>query len=60
VFLLREIDGAIRVVHDTHRTGLFAREVWLRLLVAAGFDASVVTEETDDDRTPRDVFIGRR
>jgi SAM-dependent methyltransferase len=60
VFLLRDADGAMRVVHESHRTGLFAREVWLRLLVGAGFDASVVTEETDDDRTPRDVFIGRR
>lgn len=60
VFLLRDADGAVRVVHESHRTGLFAREVWLRLLVGAGFDASVVTEETDDDRTPRDVFIGHR
>ncbi len=60
VFLLRETDGAVRVVHETHRTGLFGRAVWLRLLAEAGFDASAVIEETDDDRTPRDVFIGHR
>ena len=29
-FLLREADGSVRVVHETHRTGLFVREIWLR------------------------------
>jgi SAM-dependent methyltransferase len=60
VFALRGSDGSTRVVHETHRTGLFSREDWLRLLASAGFDASAVTEETEDDRTPRDVFIAHR
>jgi hypothetical protein len=59
-FLLRDAEGAVRVVHETHRSGLFAREVWLRLVAQAGFDANAVTEETTEARTPRDFFVGRR
>jgi trans-aconitate methyltransferase len=59
-FLLREADGSVRAVHETHRTGLFSREVWLRLLTDAGFDPEAVTEQTTEDRTPREVFIGHR
>jgi hypothetical protein len=47
-------------VHETHRTGLFGRDVWLRLLTDAGFDPSAVTEQTTEDRTPRKLFVGRR
>jgi SAM-dependent methyltransferase len=60
VFVLREADGGTRVVHETHRTGLFGRAVWLRLLAEAGFDARAVTEETTEDRAPREVFVGHR
>jgi hypothetical protein len=59
-FLLRDADGSVRVVHETHRTGLFGREVWLRLLAGAGFEPSAVTEETTEERTPRELFVGRR
>jgi len=59
-FLLRDADGSVRVVHETHRTGLFGRDVWLRLLADAGFDPSAVTEQTTEDRTPRELFIGHR
>jgi SAM-dependent methyltransferase len=59
-FLLREADGAVHAVHETHRTGLFGRDVWLRLLVDTGFDPSAVTEQTTEDRTPRELFVGRR
>jgi trans-aconitate methyltransferase len=59
-FLLRDADGSVRIVHETHRTGLFGREVWLRLLAEAGFEPSAVTEETTEDRTPRELFVGRR
>ena len=59
-FLLRDADGSVRVVHETHRTGLFGRDVWLRLLAAAGFEPSAVTEETTEDRTPRELFVGHR
>ena len=59
-FLLREADGSVQVAHETHRTGLFPRDVWLRLLSAAGFEPEIVTEETSEDRTPRDLFLARR
>ncbi|MPZ89546.1 MAG: methyltransferase domain-containing protein, partial [Nitriliruptorales bacterium] len=59
-FLLRDADGSVRVVHETHRTGLFSREVWLRVLADAGFDPSAVTEETTENRTPRELFVARR
>lgn len=59
-FLFREPDGSVRTVHETHRTGLFAREVWLRLLTEAGFEPQVVIEETTEDREPREMLVGRR
>jgi SAM-dependent methyltransferase len=58
VFVLRDIDGSVEVVHETHRLGLFGRDDWLRFLADAGFDASAVTEVTSDDRTPRVLFVG--
>jgi len=59
-FLLREPGGQVRVVHDTHRLGLFGRGTWLALLRGAGFEAGTVTEETAEDRPPRELFTGRR
>lgn len=58
-FLLRGGDGEVGVVHETHRTGLFAAEDWLRLLTGAGFDTEAVTEVTSEDRLPRELFVGR-
>ena len=59
-FLLRDADGSVRVVHETHRLGLFGREVWLRLLADAGFRAQGLVEETTEERTPRELFVGHR
>ncbi len=59
-FLLRSPDGSVQAVHETHRWGLFGADVWLRLLSEAGFEASAVTEQTTEDRTPRQVFRGHR
>ena len=59
-FLLRDPDGSVRVVHDTHRTGLFGRAVWLGLLAGAGFHAEAITEQTSEDRVPRLLFTGHR
>ncbi len=41
-YLLRERDGAVRVEHDRHIEGLFARDTWLRILADVGFKARVV------------------
>lgn len=59
-FLLRDADGSMRAVHVTHRTGLFGRDVWLRLLAEAGFEPEAVPEETSEDRAPRELFVARR
>jgi Methyltransferase domain len=60
VFVLRGADGSVDVVHETHRTGLYPRETWLRLLGEAGFQAAIVTAQTDDETQARDVFVARR
>src|SRR5258708_885237 len=44
--LLRDADGSVHVVHESHRTGLFSRDAWLRLLASAGFRPTAVTEQT--------------
>ena len=59
-FLLRDADGSRRVVHETHRLGLFGRDVWLRLLAGAGFEPRRCPEETTEDAPPRELFVGRR
>ena len=60
-FLLRQADGSVEVVHDTHRTGLFSEDVWLRLLTEVGFEAASVLEDVSDgDWKPRTIFTGRR
>ena len=59
-FLLRDADGTVRLVHETHRNGLFDRSVWLRLLAEVGFEASALDEETTEDRHPRVLFVGHR
>jgi trans-aconitate methyltransferase len=42
VFLLREPDGSVRVVHDVHREGLFPRATWLRLFREVGLSAELL------------------
>ena len=59
-FVLRAADGSVTTAHETHEFGLFARDVWLRLLDEAGFEARVVLEDTTDDRPPREFFVGTR
>jgi hypothetical protein len=59
-FMLRDDAGNVRLVHETHRTGVFAREVWLRLLAEVGFAGELIAEETTEDRSPRDIFVGHR
>lgn len=60
VLLLREKDGTTESVHETHRTGMFSRDVWHRLLTGAGFEALVLTRQGDEDDQPSDLFIGHR
>ena len=53
--LLRDQQGAMRIVHERHTLGLFPRSVWLRLLREAGFKPTVVR-----DAYVRDLFLARR
>lgn len=59
-FLLREADGQVSSMAESHAMGLFPRAEWLRMVDAAGFRAEMVVERTDEDREPRDIFIGHR
>ena len=60
VFVLRHTDGHTEIAHETHHTGLFPRETWLRILHSVGFEARRITEITDDYRVPRDIFVATR
>lgn len=59
-FLLRQPDGGTEVVHEAHRTGLFPRRTWLRLLAEVGFVAEARLERDSGDRRPRELFVGHR
>jgi SAM-dependent methyltransferase len=59
-FILREADGTVRSLHETHAFSMFARETWLRSLAQQGFAAEVITERTTEDRAPRTMFLARR
>lgn len=59
-FILRDPDGRLQHLSETHLSGLFPRETWLRCLAAAGFSVEAVREHTTEDREPRWIFVGRR
>ena len=59
-FLLREGES-VRVVHDRHVLGVFARADWLQWLADAGFEAREVPfEHSEFAPGERVVFVGRR
>lgn len=61
-YLLREADGTVRVEHDRHVEGLFARADWIRLLEAAGFTGVQVVPGDLSVLVPGqyELFVGRR
>jgi hypothetical protein len=60
-YLLRERDGSVRVEHDRHIEGLFARSDWLRLLAAAGFEASALPfDHSELSPGEYEIFVARR
>jgi SAM-dependent methyltransferase len=38
-FILRQADGSVEVIRESHRLGAFSRDVWQRMLTGAGFVA---------------------
>jgi SAM-dependent methyltransferase len=59
-FLVRDADGSVRSFHERHDIGVFPQATWERLFERAGFTVEVVEERTDEERTPRLLFIGRK
>ena len=59
-FLLKDADGQVTTAGEPHRVGVFARADWARWLEAEGFTVETLVEQTDEDRTPRFLFIGTR
>jgi SAM-dependent methyltransferase len=59
-FVLRDADGSVQFAHETHRTGVFSRNLWLGILADAGFDADALIEQTSEERRARELFVGRR
>ncbi len=57
-FLLRDGDE-VRVEHDQHVCGLFARDRWLSLLQGVGFTAEVRSVDLGEER-PYEVFVCRK
>jgi SAM-dependent methyltransferase len=55
---IRDREGNIRMEHDRHTYGLFARAVWRRLLREVGFEVSAKATILDD--FGRDLFLGKR
>jgi SAM-dependent methyltransferase len=59
--LLRERDGSVRVEHDRHVEGLFARRDWLRWLSDAGFEPRVVpVEHSELEPGQYEMFVAVR
>jgi SAM-dependent methyltransferase len=57
-FLIRRREGTVRVVHDRHIEGLFARSDWIRWLGEAGFQArSVPLEHSELEPGSHEVFV---
>lgn len=66
-FILREADGTVEVVKETHRLGVFSRETWRQLLVAAGFlvgpgfaSGTDFANRSMPGKPPANLFIGHR
>ena len=60
VYILTD-EGGTRVLHETHRFGLFSRNQWLRLLDEVGFEAyAVPCNHSTFHEGPREMFCGVR
>ena len=60
-FILREADGTVEVVRETHRLGVFSREVSLRLLAEAGFTVRPdLANRSLPGKPPANLFVGHR
>jgi len=56
--LLRDGDG-VRAVHDTHVSGVFARQSWIDVLSSVGYDVELVDRPIGDGQVDQ-IFLCRR
>jgi hypothetical protein len=60
-FSLRDADGRVDLIRETHRLGAFSRDDWLRLISAAGFaPAADLGGATAPGTRPDHLFAGHR
>jgi SAM-dependent methyltransferase len=59
-YVFHEPDGSVRVEHDRHVCGLFARATWLALFDEAGFEARRVELPADPWPVGAEGFVGVR
>ena len=61
-YLLRTPDGTVRVEHDRHVEGLFARAEWLRLLTESGFVEARAVPFDHSELAPGsyEVFVAKK
>jgi hypothetical protein len=59
-FTLRDADGSVRVVRESHRLGAFSAATWLRVLAEAGFDPEQGTAPRHGSGIRGSLFTGRR
>jgi SAM-dependent methyltransferase len=60
VYLIRDSDGGVQVLHDRHVEGLFSEEEWVGVLEGAGFAASVVPFLHTEVPEGATLFLGRK
>jgi SAM-dependent methyltransferase len=58
--VLRERDGSVRSVLDTHHYGVFSRETWLRLFSEVGLDARLAPRTIEGAQYDTFVAVKRR
>ncbi len=57
--LLRQEDGSVRLEHDRHECGVFARLTWLGLLGEVGFEAEARMIDVDEEVASEAVVVRR-
>lgn len=60
VYAFRDVDGSVRVEHDRHLEGVFAREQWMSVLREVGFEPRVETVRHSEIERPLKLFVGVR
>ena len=59
-FSLRDAEGSVAVIRETHRLGVFSRSDWLRLIAAAGFAPAELGGPATPGARPEHLFAGQR